>query len=63
MTGTLGFFLKYSPVYNSQLKPLLDVLQAKETLRSKLAQGGCGPDGIQSPAIVKFVDQVATNLC
>jgi len=63
LTASLAFLLRFSPVYEAQLTPLLEVLQAKDTLRSKLTKGGCGDEGVQNPDVQKLVQQVADALC
>ena len=50
-------------MYDSHVGPLLEVLQAKETLKAKLEKGGCGEDGVKSVALRKLITQVADNLC
>ena len=50
-------------MYETQLAPLLEVLQARETLKAKLIKGGCGENGVKAPALKKLVEQVAENLC
>lgn len=63
MTAALAFLLRLSPFYESQLQGLLEVLQSRETLKSKLAQGGCGESGVQKPEVRKLVVEVAEKLC
>ena len=63
LTASLAFLLRFSPVYDTQLFPLLEVLQAKETLKAKLDKGGCGEEGVKGPALRKLVEQVADNFC
>lgn len=63
LTACLAFLLRFSPVYDTQVGPLLEVLQAKETLKAKLDKGGCGPDGVKSASLRKLITQVADNLC
>jgi desumoylating isopeptidase 1 len=43
--------------------PLLEVLQAKSTVESKLKQGGCGEKGVTKPDVRGLVQEVATKLC
>ncbi|CAL1713052.1 unnamed protein product [Somion occarium] len=62
LTASLAFLLRLSPVYESQLAPLLEVLQAKETLQSKLEKGGCGEQGVQNNDIRSLIAQVAESL-
>lgn len=63
LTACLAFFLRFSPVHDSHVGPLLEVLQAKDTLKAKLAKGGCGEEGVKSVALRKLITQVADNLC
>ncbi|GJE88311.1 PPPDE putative peptidase domain-containing protein [Phanerochaete sordida] len=63
LTACLAFLLRFSPVYESHVGPLLEVLQAKDTLKAKLAPGGCGEQGVKSPNVRKLITQVADNLC
>ncbi|EKM51910.1 uncharacterized protein PHACADRAFT_262319 [Phanerochaete carnosa HHB-10118-sp] len=63
LTACLAFLLRFSPVYDSQIGSLLEVLQAKDTLKSKLAPGGCGVEGVKSSNLRKLITQVADNLC
>jgi desumoylating isopeptidase 1 len=63
LTASLAFLVRFSPVYDSQIAPLLEILQAKETLMAKLDKGGCGEDGVKSPGLRKLITQLADNLC
>ncbi|KAI8986183.1 DUF862-domain-containing protein [Trametes punicea] len=63
LTAALAFLLRLSPFYESQLASLLEVLQSRETLKSKLAKGGCGENGVQKPEVRKLVEEVARELC
>ena len=63
LTAALAFLLRLSPVYESQLVPFLEVLQARETLKGKLQKGGCGENGVQKPEVRKLVLEVAEKLC
>ncbi|THH01928.1 hypothetical protein EW026_g855 [Hermanssonia centrifuga] len=63
LTVSLAFIVRFSPVYDTHLSALLEVLQVKETLKAKLAKGGCGADGIKSPSLRKLIEQVADKLC
>ena len=55
--------LRLSPSYEGQLASLLEVLQSKETLKSKLEKGGCGENGVQKAEVRKLVVEVADKLC
>ena len=63
LTASLGCLLRLSPFYETQLNPLLDVLQARQVLQSKLAAGGCGEKGVQKTEVKKLVEEVASKLC
>jgi len=65
LTAALAFFLRLSPQYESQLKPLLEVLQTRKLLKSKLVKGsGWNVDGgIGKKDIRKLVEEVAMKLC
>lgn len=63
LTASLGFLLRLSPAYESQLGPFLEVLQAKEILLSKLDKEGFGEHGIQNKNIRLLVEQVTKFLC
>ncbi|TBU44488.1 PPPDE putative peptidase domain-containing protein [Dichomitus squalens] len=63
LVAALAFLLRLSPSYEGQLGPLLEVLQARDTLKSKLEKGGCGENGVQKPEVRKLVEEVATKLC
>lgn len=59
LTAALAFLLRLSPVYESQLVPLLEVLQARETLKSKLGS----ESSVHKPEVRKLVLEVAEKLC
>jgi desumoylating isopeptidase 1 len=65
LTAALAFFLRLSPQYESQIKPLLEVLQARKLLQGKLVKGsGWNVDGgIGKKEIRKLVEEVAMKLC
>ncbi|KAI0631986.1 PPPDE putative peptidase domain-containing protein [Trametes polyzona] len=63
LTAALAFLLRLSPFYETQLRGLLEVLQSRETLKSKLAKGGCGEEGVQKLEVRKLVEEVADKLC
>ena len=65
LTAALAFFLRLSPQYESQIKALLEVLQTRKLLQSKLARGsGWSVDGgIRKKEIRKLVEEVAMKLC
>lgn len=63
LVASLGCLLRLSPYYEAQLSPLLEVLQARQILSSKLAKGGCGENGVGKNDVRKLVDEVAMKLC
>ena len=63
LVAALAFLLRLSPSYDGQLTSLLEVLQSRETLKSKLGKGGCGENGVQKPEVRKLIEEVAEKLC
>ncbi|KAL1682240.1 PPPDE putative peptidase domain-containing protein [Schizophyllum commune] len=63
LTACLAFLLRLSPFYETQVVPLLEVLQAKNILLSKLDKGGCGEEGVVKKDIRSLVEEVAQKLC
>ena len=65
LTAALAFFLRLSPQYESQIKDILDVLQARKILKGKLVKGsGWNVDGgIGKKDIRKLIEEVAMKLC
>ncbi|KAI0345887.1 DUF862-domain-containing protein [Trametopsis cervina] len=63
LVACLAFLLRFSPVHETQVKPLLDVLQAKDTVKSKLDSKGFSPEGVKGPALRKLITEVADQLC
>ncbi|KAL1660602.1 PPPDE putative peptidase domain-containing protein [Schizophyllum commune] len=63
LTACLAFLLRLSPFYDTQVVPLLEVLQAKNILLGKLEKGGCGENGVLKPEIRGLVEEVAQKLC
>jgi len=61
----LAFFLRLSPHYESQVQPLLEVLQSRSVLKSKLAKGsGWNVEGgIRKKDVRKLIEEVANKLC
>jgi len=57
LVACLAFLLRLSPVYDSQLVPLLQVLQAKEALREKTRVV------VKKPEIKQLVEEVEAKLC
>ncbi|KAF9071216.1 PPPDE putative peptidase domain-containing protein [Rhodocollybia butyracea] len=63
LTACLGCLLRLSPFHETQISPLLEVLQAKTILKGKLAKGGCGETGVSKKDVRKLVEEVADKLC
>ncbi|KAI0755121.1 PPPDE putative peptidase domain-containing protein [Daedaleopsis nitida] len=63
LVAALAFLLRLSPSYEGQLASMLEVLQSRETLKSKLAKGGCGESGVQKAEVRKLIEEVAEKLC
>ncbi|KAJ3516963.1 hypothetical protein NLJ89_g788 [Agrocybe chaxingu] len=65
LTAALAFFVRLSPHYETAIRPLLDVLQTKDTLKSKLIKGSgwTVEGGLAKKDVRKLVDEVATKLC
>jgi hypothetical protein len=54
----MAYLLRLSPIYEEELAPLLEVLQAKGTLKAKIVEGPA-----QKPEVKKLVEEVANKLC
>ncbi|KAF4617546.1 hypothetical protein D9613_005689 [Agrocybe pediades] len=65
LAAALAFYLRLSPQYESQIKPLLEVLQSREVLRSKLNKGpGWNAEGgLAKKDVRKLVEEISTKLC
>lgn len=63
LTASLACLLRLSPFYEQQLVPLLEVLQARGVLKTKLEKGGCGEAGVVKKEIRRLVVEVAEKLC
>jgi hypothetical protein len=65
LTAALAFSLRLSHHYESQIRPLLEVLQSRQVLKGKLAKGsGWNTDsGITKKNVRNLVQEVADNLC
>ncbi|KZP33435.1 DUF862-domain-containing protein [Athelia psychrophila] len=63
LTACLACFVRFSPFYDDQLAPLLEVLQSQTILKSKLNKTGFGESGLQKQDVRKLVQEVATKLC
>ncbi|THV03884.1 DUF862-domain-containing protein [Dendrothele bispora CBS 962.96] len=63
LVASLGCLLRLSPFYESSERPLLEIVQAKEVLKSKLVGGGCGEKGVGKKEVRKLIEEVAEKLC
>ena len=65
LTAALAFFIRLSPQYETQIKPLMEVLNTRKLLKDKLVKGpGWNIDGgIGKKEIRKLVEEVAMKLC
>lgn len=63
LVASLAFLVRLSPFYEEQVKPLLEVLQAKAIIESKLLAGSMTEPGITKPEIKKLILEVAKKLC
>ncbi|KXN84609.1 Desumoylating isopeptidase 1 [Leucoagaricus sp. SymC.cos] len=65
LTAALAVFLRLSPRYDDQLKPLLDVLQVQDTLKNKLRKGDGweGEGGVRKKELRLLIAEVADKLC
>ena len=63
LTASLAFLIRLSPFYDTQLSPLLSVLQARAVLKSKFTKGGCGENGVTKKDLRKLLEDVAGKLC
>lgn len=63
--AALAFFLRLSPNYETQIQPLLEILQTREILKGKLAKGsGWDKDGgLAKKEVRRLVEEVADRLC
>ena len=65
LVAALAFFLRLMPGYETQVKPLLEVLQSRDILKRKLTKGDGwdGEGGISKKDARKLVSEVAEKLC
>jgi len=65
LVASLAFLLHLSPFFETQLKPMLDVLEARSALLAKLkgGEGGFGEKGVSKKEVRALVEEVATKLC
>ncbi|KAJ7600908.1 PPPDE putative peptidase domain-containing protein [Mycena floridula] len=62
LAASLGCLIRLSPCHE-EVTPLLEVLQARKVLQSKLGKGGCGENGVTKKDARKLIDEIATKLC
>ncbi|KAF5324515.1 hypothetical protein D9611_004484 [Ephemerocybe angulata] len=65
LTACLAFLVRLSPGWESNVKPLLEVLQTREILKGKLRKGDGwnGASGVTKKEIRRLVEEVADKLC
>jgi hypothetical protein len=64
LTATLGLLLRLSPAYETQLVPLLEVLQSRGVLMRKIGKGKGGVGwGKKEKEVKRLVEEVAGKLC
>ncbi|KAH7913980.1 PPPDE putative peptidase domain-containing protein [Hygrophoropsis aurantiaca] len=63
LSACLALLLRLSPYTESQLTPLLEVLQARNILEGKLEKGGCGEAGVVKKEVRKLIQEIAEKLC
>ncbi|KAF8158518.1 thioredoxin family protein [Crassisporium funariophilum] len=65
LTAALAFLLRLSPHYETQIKPLLEVLQSRQVLNGKLVKGSgwSAQGGISKKDVRKLVEEVGAKLC
>ncbi|KAF8221391.1 DUF862-domain-containing protein [Tricholoma matsutake] len=64
LTATLALLLRFSPSYDTQLVPLLEVLQSREVLMHKIGKGEGGVVwGKKVKEVRRLVEEVAGKLC
>ena len=65
LTAALALLLYLSPFYSTHTKSLLEALEVRDILLSKLRGGheGFGGTGLQKTEVKKLVEEVAKELC
>ncbi|KAH6911566.1 thioredoxin family protein [Coprinopsis sp. MPI-PUGE-AT-0042] len=65
LAACLAYLIRLSPVHESQLSPLLEVLQAKQVLKAKLVKGDGwnGEGGLTKKDVRQLVREVSDKLC
>ncbi|KAF7767898.1 hypothetical protein Agabi119p4_7141 [Agaricus bisporus var. burnettii] len=65
LAAALGLLIRLSPFYDEQLKPLLEILQARGTLKAKLGQGNGweGDGGVKKREVRGLIEEIADKLC
>jgi len=63
LAAAFALTIYLSPRYDEEVKPLLEVLQAKGTLSAKLDQRLFGGKGIVKKEVRQLVEEVSLKLC
>lgn len=65
LTAALALFVRLSPWCDDTVRPLLQVLQTQEMLRSKLRQGPGweGEGGVGKQEVRELIAEIADKLC
>jgi desumoylating isopeptidase 1 len=63
LTAAFALAIYLSPCFEEEVTPLLEVLQAKETLLSKLDPEMFGGKGVSKKEVKELIQEVATKLC
>lgn len=61
----MAFLIRLSPGWDTNIQPLLEVLQIREILKSKLVKGDGwnGNGGVSKKEVRRLIDEVANKLC
>ena len=63
LTSTLAFLLRLSPIYNTELAPLLEALNSQDVLMQKIVNGVGGVVWEKDNEVRLLVEEVAKKLC
>jgi hypothetical protein len=63
LTAALAFLLRLSPFHDDQILPLLEVLQARAALKTKLGSGLSREFAVGKKEVRKLIQEVADKLC